>query len=117
MDILLLLLLPFFFWILSYVSRTQRLDLNDINDPRTIERVCGMGSGFAQAILDKRAEKPNGRFNSMEELREICGIGSRRLSALKSKFYVEKQPNHADVHINRKVKTTPKKNKSLRCSY
>jgi len=48
--------------------------------------VSGIGPARAQAILDYRAQ--HGAFKSVEELKDVKGIGARRYEKLKAEFGV-----------------------------
>ena len=52
--------------------------------------VSGIGPARAQAILDYRAQ--HGGFKSVEELKDVKGIGARRYEKLKADFTVVATP-------------------------
>ncbi len=51
-----------------------------------LEAVNGIGPSLAGAILQYRSD--NGRFNQMEDLKEVPGIGDKTYEKLKDFFYV-----------------------------
>ena len=53
----------------------------------------GIGPAKAQAILDYR--KTHGSFKSVEELKDVKGIGAKRYEKLKSEFTVGTAPRSA----------------------
>lgn len=53
----------------------QRLDLNRATQAE-LERLPGIGPGLAKRILDYK--RSHGRYNSVEELRDVKGIGDKR---------------------------------------
>ena len=50
----------------------------------------GIGPAKAQAILDYR--KTNGGFKSVDELKDVKGIGAKRFEKLKAEFTVAPPP-------------------------
>ena len=60
-----------------YVDGLLDINLASIEDLTTLP---GIGPALAQRIVDYREQ--NGRFSSVEELRNISGIGEKRLSAI-----------------------------------
>jgi competence ComEA-like helix-hairpin-helix protein len=58
------------------VPRKERLDLNHA-DGRELQWLPGIGPKLAQAIVDKRP------YSSVEELRNVPGIGSKRFEAVR----------------------------------
>lgn len=61
------------------------VDLNTATREELIA-VNGIGPARAQAILDYRAQ--HGTFKSVDELKDVKGIGARRFETLKSEFTV-----------------------------
>lgn len=57
----------------------KKLDLNAV-DARTLSRISGIGPALAQRIVDERARR--GRFNDVEELDDVDGIGPKMLEKL-----------------------------------
>ena len=61
------------------------VDLNTATREELVA-VNGIGPARAQAILDYRAQ--HGTFKSVDELKDVKGIGARRFETLKSEFIV-----------------------------
>ena len=61
----------------AYVDGLLDINLASVEDLTTLP---GIGPALAQRIVDYRGQ--NGRFSSVEELRNISGIGEKRLSAI-----------------------------------
>ncbi len=64
---------------------TALLDLNTATAAQ-LEELPGVGPVLAQRILDWRRE--HGRFTSVDELREVTGIGERRFAELRSRVRI-----------------------------
>ena len=62
-----------------------RVDLN-IADLAALDSLPGIGPVLAQKILDWRTE--HGRFASVDQLREVSGIGESKFAAVKNKVRV-----------------------------
>ena len=65
------------------------LNLNTATKEELIE-LHGIGPAKAQAILDYR--KANGAFKSVEELKDVKGIGAKRFEKLKPELTVAPAP-------------------------
>jgi competence protein ComEA len=63
-----------------------RIDINKANDEELL-RVNGLTLKLAEKIIEYR--KANGRFKSINELKDIKGIGDYRFQKLKDLFFVE----------------------------
>ncbi len=61
----------------AYADGLLDINLASVEDLTTLP---GIGPALAQRIVDYREQ--NGRFSSVEELRNISGIGEKRLSAI-----------------------------------
>jgi competence protein ComEA len=61
------------------------VDLNTATEA-DLERLPGIGPVLAARVLDFR--RTHGRFSSVEELREVSGIGPAKFSALRSRVRV-----------------------------
>jgi competence protein ComEA len=66
-------------------SGDARVDLNTA-DASTLDALPGIGPVLAQKIVDWRTE--HGRFASVDQLREVSGIGESKYAALKGKVRV-----------------------------
>lgn len=64
-------------------AQAQRLGPLNLNTatPAQLETLPGVGPGLAAAIVKARARK--GRFHTLEDLREIAGIGKKRFERLR----------------------------------
>jgi competence protein ComEA len=62
-----------------------RIDLN-VADASALDALPGIGPVLAQKIVDWRTE--HGRFASVDQLREVGGIGESKYAALKNKVRV-----------------------------
>ena len=60
-----------------------------------LSRCPGIGPAKAQAILDYRAA--NGGFKSVEELKDVKGIGAKRFEKLKAELTVTPPPKVASA--------------------
>lgn len=70
---------------LPTAGSTGRFDLNTVTLEQ-LDEIPGIGASKAKAILDYRLKK--GRFNRIEELIEVKGIGEKMLEKLKAFLYV-----------------------------
>lgn len=66
--------------------RLGRLDLNLV-DRKELCSLPGIGDKLAERICALRAER--GRFGSIEELREVEGIGEAKFKRVKEFFYLK----------------------------
>ena len=67
----------------------ERLDLNTATAEDLIF-LPGIGPALAQRIVDYREE--NGPFTAVDELKNVSGIGEKRLEALRDYVTVEEAP-------------------------
>ncbi len=72
------------------------LDLNR-SDPAALEQVPGIGPSLAREIADDRAKR--GRFNSVEELRRVKGIGPLTYDKVQAYFQVLPSPDASATPI------------------
>ena len=78
------LLVALLFAVASHVAYAV-VNLNTATKEELVA-VSGIGPARAQAILDYRAQ--HGGFKSVEELKDVKGIGARRVEKLKTDFTV-----------------------------
>jgi competence protein ComEA len=55
-----------------------------------LARLPGVGAGLAQRILEERERR--GRFDSPEALRQVLGLGPKKLAALRGLVTVGEEP-------------------------
>jgi competence protein ComEA len=65
---------------------TQKVHLNAASQ-QELEALPGIGPKMAQAILRQRARQ--GRFRSLDDLREVRGFGKKRLQRLRAQLLVD----------------------------
>lgn len=70
-------------------SAAARIDLNDAARS-DFEQIPGVGPKLAQAIVDHRGE--NGRFQSVEQLRDVRGVGPATFDKVRPYLRVEPLP-------------------------
>lgn len=74
-------------------TKTDELKVYKINlnlaNWREFDNLPGIGPALAQRIIDDR--KNNGRFNSIEELKRVPGIGEAKYEALQDYITLEVQ--------------------------
>ena len=68
--------------------KTYQINLNLANW-REFDNLPGIGPALAQRIIDDR--KNNGRFNKIEELMRVPGIGEAKFAALREYISLEVQ--------------------------
>ncbi|HEV8539726.1 MAG TPA: helix-hairpin-helix domain-containing protein [Nitrospiraceae bacterium] len=66
-----------------HVGQLDRLDLIDLNTATSeqLQGLPGIGETLAQRVIDRREAK--GRFQSIDDLLEVKGIGPKRLKQLR----------------------------------
>lgn len=67
-------------------SRIAKIDLNKATDEE-LTMAPGISKAIAKKIIEYRASKE--KLTDLEELKEIKGIGQRRLEKLKELFFLE----------------------------
>ncbi len=82
-----IVLLICFILFFSISMAFEQINLNTA-DEYTLTKVPGIGKLIASRIVEYRQK--NGKFKSVEELKNIKGIGKERYEAIKDKVYVEK---------------------------
>lgn len=81
-KLLLTLCMLFFF----AVSAIAGININTA-DLQTLESLPGIGAAKAQAIIDYRTE--HGNFKSIDELKNVKGIGDKVLEKIKEQIEVK----------------------------
>lgn len=67
-------------------ERAERIDLNTAS-VKDLERLPGVGDKLARKIMASRNAR-GGRFDSLEQLLQIDGIGQKTLDAIRPYVYV-----------------------------
>ena len=78
-------------------TASARFDLNRA-DRSELEQIPGVGSGLAQAIVDHRGER--GRFQSLDQLRDVKGIGPATFDKVRPYLRVEPSPNPSSSDLD-----------------
>lgn len=63
-----------------------RINLNDVTAAQ-LERLPGVSPGLAKRIITYRSER--GRFGSLDDLKQVKGVGEQRYRKLKELFYAK----------------------------
>lgn len=69
-----------------------RVDLN-CSDPLTLQTLTGIGPVRAQAIIDERR---HGRYQRVDDLTRVRGIGPKTLARLRGDLVVENEPSSVE---------------------
>jgi competence protein ComEA len=70
----------------STESNPQKININTAT-AKELESLPGIGPVLAQRIVDYRAQK--GGFKSIEEIKEVSGIGDKKFEAIKDLITVK----------------------------
>ncbi|MGR6835392.1 helix-hairpin-helix domain-containing protein [Syntrophomonas erecta] len=77
--------------VLSYQSTSStnngKVNINTASAGEMAERLQGIGPALAQRIIDYRTQ--NGPFNSIDELKNVSGIGEKRFASIKDDIRVK----------------------------
>ena len=84
------------------------VDLNTATKDELVA-LSGIGPAKAQAILDYRTQ--HGGFKSIDELKDVKGIGARRFQKLKPELTVGQAPVKTAARDKPAAKPEPKSNK------
>ncbi|MFW6088266.1 MAG: ComEA family DNA-binding protein [Gemmatimonadota bacterium] len=66
-------------------QRSARIDLNRAL-PKELEQITGIGPELARRIVDARTRR--GRFDSIEDLLDVSGIGPKKLETMREQAFV-----------------------------
>ena len=66
-------------------SKEVKVNINTANKEK-LETLPGIGETTAQKIIDYR--EANGKFNSIEDIKNVSGIGDAKFNSLKDKITV-----------------------------
>ncbi len=72
----------------------ERIDLNNATD-KELKRLPGVGNEIARRIIEYRELK--GGFKSVEELKNIKGIGEKRFNSIKDLVAIKAEPNEMNI--------------------
>ncbi len=72
----------------------ERIDLNNATD-KELKKLPGVGNEIARRIIEYRELK--GGFKSVEELKNIKGIGEKRFNSIKDLIVIKAEPNEMNI--------------------
>ena len=64
----------------EFVSKAEKININKANSS-DLQQISGIGPSLAEKIINYR--NSNGKFNSIEELKNVSGIGDKKFESIK----------------------------------